>query len=232
MATTERGILPIFGLIRFSKREYNEQLRDVGLLHMKPLSYFVELESESSRGDPFEGTTNITQPKHIGEFTISSPLAGKIDVDPSELAGPIRISLNKTSTCNVYCMFAITQTVDGALVDERNIEFGDSFVLILNPTEFLNRVSLAARERGFRVECGLVDYYDAENYSGKTGRFKKRSIYSHQNEFRIVVEPGSEEPVNLLVGSLIDITSEVLPSSEANSLLDFTTKSFEEAGLK
>lgn len=37
---------------------------------MNPLSYFSQLESDRARGDKFEGTDNIIQPKHIGEFTV------------------------------------------------------------------------------------------------------------------------------------------------------------------
>jgi hypothetical protein len=74
----------------------------------------------------------------------------------------------------------------------------------------------------------LVEYFDEKEYSGKVGRFRKRSIFGYQNEFRIAVEPGSGEPMKLAVGSLLDITSEVLPLSEANRILDFSTRSFRE----
>ena len=49
--------------------------------------------------------------------------------------------------------------------------------------------------------------------------------------FEIVVEPGSDTPRKLFIGSLLDITSEVIPSSEVNQRLDFSTRSAREAGL-
>lgn len=141
MVANERSAKSICGLLKFGKKLHIEQLRSEGLLHMKPISYFIGLESGAARSDSYEGTSYIHQPKHIGKFTIDSPLAGKIDVDTSELTDSVRISLNKTSSCNIYCMVAITQPVDGLLVEKSIPEFGDSFVLILNPTEFLSRVS-------------------------------------------------------------------------------------------
>lgn len=215
---SERRAPPVYGLLKFGKKCHLEQLRQDGLLHMKPLSYFTAIESDAVRGDPFEGTDQIIQPKHIGRWTLNHPVVGAFEVDPSELSGPMRFSGDKTSLCNVYCMFAITQPVEGRLVDTRNVGFGDSFVLILNTKEFLERVTLAAQRAGFSGQCRLVDYFDEDDYSGRVGRFKKRSVFSYQNEFRIAIEPGSEEPVNLRVGSLQDITSEALPSSEVSSL--------------
>ena len=53
----------------------------------------------------------------------------------------------------------------------------------------------------------------------------------NQNEYRIVVEPGSNTHLKLFVGSLADITSEVIPSSEVNQCLDFSARSAKEAGL-
>jgi hypothetical protein len=128
-------------------------------------------------------------------------------------------------------MFAITGPVDGELVDKRNFRFGDSFVLVLNPSEFLNRVFSAARDAGFGYQYGPVQYYDSEEHSGDVGPFRKRSEFAHQNEFRFVVRPGSGKAIELIVGNLRDITSEILPLSEVNQRLDFGTKSAQEAGL-
>ncbi len=203
-------------------------------MYMKSLAEFARLERDLERGDCFEGTDTIIQPKHVGEciFDPGEMGLGKFVAKPSDFAGPIRIGLNRTASCNVYCMFAITKPVDGELVNPKNLGFGDSCVLVLNPTEFLSRVFGTVRAAGLSyLEYRLVEYYDGEEYSGKTGRFRKRSKFAHQNEFRIVVEPGSETPRQLSVGSLLDITSEVLPSSEVNQRLDFSTRSAREAGL-
>ncbi len=200
---------------------------------MRPLAEFAELESDAARGDAYEGATEIIQPKHVGNFILEAPGFGRHAINPSDLAGPVRIAKYETSSCNVYCMFAITGPVDGELVNSQNLQFGDSFLLVLHPQEFLDRVVRAAREAGLsRLESRLVEYFDEDEYSGKVGRFRKRSIFAYQNEFRITVEPGSDSPRRLAIGSLVDITSEVLPLSEASQHLDFSTRSFREARLQ
>ena len=223
----------LYSLIKFGQKEHLEALRSDGLLYMKSLADFAKLESDIARGDGYEGTTHIIQPQHVGDLTLdlNARGRGKFAANPLDLAGPIRIGLNRTSECNVYCMFAITGPIDGELVDSRNLAFGDCFVLVLNVNEFLNRVARATSQARLDCSCGPVEYFDSADYSGEVGRFRKRSLFAHQREFRIVVEPGCDQPRKLLVGSLVDITSEVLPSEKVNQLLDFSTTSFRAAGL-
>ena len=222
----------MYALMKFGEREHVEEFRSDGLLYMSSLAYFAQLESDMARGDCVEGSTTIIQPKHAEiVFDASKIGLGKMTVDPLELVGPVRIALQRTVLCNIYCMFAITKSTDEELVSSKILQFGDSCVLILNPTEFLDRVFRAALGAGLIPTCGLVEYYDADKFSGDTGRFRKPSIFAYQNEFRIVVEPGADTPRRLFVGGLIDITSEIIPSSEVNQRLDFSTRSAREAGL-
>jgi hypothetical protein len=222
----------IHALLKFGEKQHIEALRSEGVLYMKPLADFTKLESDMARGDAFEGATRIIQPQHIGELRFDFPPMGKFSAKPSELAGPVRIGLHQTASCNVYCMFAVTKPVDGKLVDSQNFQFGDACVLVLNPSELMSRVADAAKGAGLcYLEYRLVEYYDAEEYSGEVGRFRKRSMFAYQNEFRIVVEPGSDSPRKLFAGGLIDITSEVLPLSEVNQYLDFSTRRAREAGI-
>jgi hypothetical protein len=128
-------------------------------------------------------------------------------------------------------MFAVTGPVDGDLIPERGLGLGGWFVLVLNPSEFVSRVSGAAKEAGLGCQFGAVQYYDSGRYSGYVGPFRKRSEFAHQNEFRLVLGPGCGKPVELTAGSLLDITSEILPACDVNTLLDFSSRSFREAGL-
>jgi hypothetical protein len=218
-------------LLKLGKRDHLEALRQEGLLYMNPLAYFSKLELDAARADRLEGTTRIIQPKHVGEFKFSHPILGEHRVPPGDLAGPVLISMNRIASCNIYCMFAITKPIDGEILDARNLEFGDSFVLILNTQEFINRMNKAAKISHLAGERKLVEYYDPEEYSGDTGPFRKSSAFAHQNEFRLILRPGSDEAIKFKIGSLVDITSPVLPLSEINRILNFTTESAREAGL-
>ena len=77
----------------------------------------------------------------------------------------------------------------------------------------------------------MVKYYDETKYSGKVGRFLKRSTYSYQREYRIAVEPGVHEPFHFEIGDLRDITSEVISRDLADDVLKFSPEDAVEAGL-
>ena len=188
-------------LFRFGRREHLEQFRQFGLLHMMPHRYFAEIENDLARGDRFEGTDRIVQPGTLKNLTIeSNHPPTKIVIKPEDLGGPLMISMGKLS-CNVYCMFGVTQPSLRPLVDERNFDFGGSFVAVLDTQEFLDRICSAAVSRGLSCEWKRVDYYDPVAHTGETGPFRKPATFAHQNEFRFVVRPGSREAIRLEAGT-------------------------------
>jgi hypothetical protein len=219
-------------LLKLGQREHLEMLRK-GLLYMNSLAFFTSLDADPARGDPYEGTDSIIQPCDIGEFIIDPRIPGfeKISVAPSDLEGPVRIALQRTCSCNIFCMFAIHRPIEGPIFPRSYQWFGDSFLLFTHTQEFLLRVIAAARRQGLKGEGRLVRYYDAMKYSGKTGRFRKPSIYSQQSEFRIALETGIDGPFRFEIGDLRDITSEVFPLDIAEDVLKFRPQDAEAAGL-
>jgi hypothetical protein len=207
-------------LFKFSRREFLQQLRSRGLLYMKYQEDFRKIESKP-RQDRFETTEQIAQPNAVKRLIIrDNDSQREVVIGPEQLAGPLLMSSGKLS-CNVYCMFALTQqNITCPLVHPDNFEFGDAFVVILRTRTFFDRVLAAATSRGLRCAWRLVKYYDPKAYSGETGPFRKPVSFAYQKEFRFIVQPGSSSPINLEIGSLADITSEVLPLSEINRLID------------
>ncbi len=219
-------------LLKLGQREHMEMLRK-GLLYMNSLAFFRSSEADPARLDPYEGTDSMIQPCHIRELTFDPQIPGweKIRVAPSELAGPVRIALQQTSACNIFCMFAVNRPTDGPIFPKSYKWFGDSFLLFTNTPEFLSRVAAAAKRQGLKGKCQLVEYYDETKYSGKIGRFHKRSIYSHESEYRIALEAGGQGPFRFEVGDLHDITAEVFPLDSADDVLKFRPEDAKAAGL-
>lgn len=209
-------------LFRFSKRQYLEEFRRDGLVYMNTLRYFSTLESDSVRGDRFEDTDEIHQPSNVRHLRITDNKTGRvITFGPNAIVGPLLIGLGRRPVCNVFCMFAITDPTKVPLVDERAFEFGDSFVVILNTQEFINRIRAAAERSGLGYSYRLVEYYDETGYSGETGPFRKPARFAYQQEFRFLIEPGSRQPIALDVGSLEDITTPLYPLAEINRIVEF-----------
>ena len=219
-------------LLKFGKKEHLRAFRDDGILYMNTLDYFSNLESDVPRSDRLEGTDVIIQPQFIKDLVISNPITNfTVRMTPTDLGGPITMANTQVAACNIYCLFAVTRPVDGGFVDQRNFEFGDSFVLILKTQEFINRVSTTINAMGLGCKHGLVAYYDPNEHSGKTGPFCKASAFAYQNEYRFLASPSNGTPLRTIVGGLSDITSDVLPLPEINRLVDFGTESAREAGL-
>ena len=205
-------------LFRFGKQQHLEQLRDRGAVYMNPHGYFARLD-DPVRGDPFEGADRIIQSKALKRLTIESAQR-KVKLVPAQLRGPLRVRLG-TFSCNVYCTFGVTETA-GFAVDERCFEFGDLFVIVLNTQAFINRLDAAANARNMQLEYGFVEYYDADVHSGETGPFRKAATFAYQNEFRFIIQPGSHDPIELELGSLRDITSDIFPLSKINDLIEWS----------
>ena len=218
-------------LFKFGVAEHLLAFRERGLLHMRTLRYFAEQEASSSRGDKLEGTSKIIQPGDVGGITIGHPLLGKHTVDPRELAGPVTLLLNREAERNVFCMFALTRPQEKLLLHSQNLDFGPSFVHVRNTPEFLNRIRLAAQLANLQTQARMVEYFDEDKYSGPTGPFLKSSRFVHQSEFRVVVSPGLPGVRELVLGSLEDITTPVLPLADIDSLVDYSPESARAAGL-
>jgi hypothetical protein len=223
----ERGMV----LLKLGSKDHLEELRH-GLLYMNALSCFRLREDDSARSDKREGDDYILQPESASlVIDTGIPGVGRISAARGDLAGPVRIARNRTRSCNLFCMFAITEPVEHPVFGADHPWPGDSFVLFTHTQEFVSRIQSQAQQERLRMECGLVEYYDESTHSGQLGRFRKRASFSYQSEFRIALEPGSAEAIRLQVGDLADITSEVFPRDRADDVLKFGAKDLEADGI-
>ena len=204
-----------------------------GLLYLNPLAFFRSLEADQARGDRTEGIDYIYQPDDCElVFDTGIPGSEKIRVSAaSGLAGRVQIRMQRTSSCNIFCMFAVTKPMEGPLFPKYHQWFGDSFLIFTQTQEFLSRIVAAAKRQGLKGECRLVQYYDENKHTGEAGRFWKSSSFSYQSEYRIALETGTEGPFSFEVGDLSDITSDVFPLDQADQVLKFHPEDLEAAGL-
>jgi hypothetical protein len=216
--------------MKFGQREHLEEFRR-GSLFTRPLAYYATLErNDRLRADRFEGTKSIVQPKDIRHLKITPPSGPEIVITPDQFRGPISFSHGPEIDCNVFCLFSITEPANN-FCDPRNFAFGDSFVIILDTQEFLDRLGAAAIREGRGFDARLVTYYDPDTYSGDTGPFRKPDEFAYQKEFRVVIRPATAEPYRLEIGSIADITTPVHPLDTINALCDFGPDNARIAGI-
>lgn len=191
----------VLGLFKFGQRANIEKFVG-GCVYMNTLRHFVEVEKNAARQDSREGQSFWMQP---GLVTLSMRIDGEYRPIPG-LDGPIALSNPEDLNVNVFCMYALRASVAKNLIDPRNLTFGDTFAVLMDGTEFLRRVRVAAERAALTVEIRMVEYVSEREHQGEMGVFRKSSAFAYQSELRIALKPGKGEPYRLEVGDLSDIT--------------------------
>lgn len=170
---------------------------------MNTLKHFQGLEDCGLRGDKDEGLSAIYQAN-------GATLSRKNDDGDFVPLGTINDQLKyrgKDSVhVNVFCMYALQVEPQKLEIDSRNLKFGDTFVQLLDWTQFINRIKGAAKQKELKVFHGIVDYVDRATHKGSIGPFRKFNEYSYQSEFRIIIPRKSLDPYKLNIGDISDIT--------------------------
>jgi len=157
----------VLGLFKFGKDSDIENFCRLGQLFMRPLNEFRSFEADELRGDNDEGTSWTMQPD-------LAKLRMEVDGvfrDVPGIAGPIRHSPDQDQNVNVFCMYALRRMNPQTLVDPKNFRFGDTYVLLKDGDESLQRVRQAAVPGDQQLRWQLVDYLERSTYSGRMGIF-------------------------------------------------------------
>jgi hypothetical protein len=195
----------IIGLLKFGKRSHMEELLHDGHLFMSPLSTFINMEDDHLRADqdeaidysmPAEGAKLLI--KHNDEWLPVGGLTGAL-----RSTGPERVK------ANVFCLHSILASRCAShpeqLIDSRNSDFGDAFVIFMDADEFLRRVQVETSRRNLNFVNAAVEYVDPNSYVGEMGIFRKFSKFHYQREYRLAILSGTAETYSLHIGSIADI---------------------------
>jgi hypothetical protein len=188
---------PVRAVIKLGARAHMEALITKGLLYMNPVSYFVGLEGEPRRADPDEATRYC----HPAEGATFQVQRGNDWQTLGTITGPIKFRDDQLANANLYCMHARRSY---GLLNLDDFSFGDTYVVLLDPREFLRRLAIAAEKAGRELQHGLVEYVP-RTHTGDMGLFRKFDDYAAQSEFRIVLPAGDGLPFSLYLGDLRDI---------------------------
>jgi len=208
----------ILALFKFGQRKHMEELVCDGHVFMRPLSDFIQLESDQLRGDKDEALTQFDAAADGGKLAVK--MHGEW-APVGTITGGLKFSHPDTQRANVFCMYAFRASQAETLIDSRNLGFGDSFVVFTNGDEFLRRARAEAQRRNLELESGLVEYVDPRSYTGRMGVFRKLSTFAYQSEARLALLPGTGAPYSLRLGSLSDIAM-IGNLSEINLRIEIT----------
>ncbi len=217
----------------FTEKSHADSFRR-GHLFMKTIRMFKEHRDESGelRGDPMEGIIGWYQPDKI-----NLEVAGQT-IPSAAIAAPVALHSNALLDKNAFCMYSLNsrghETVSTETIRDfrRTLEIhracyglGAYCVAVLNAPEFIKRCRDSIQSLNIHGRLDLVDYFDELTFNGllpseKHG-FQKRSFFSHQREFRILVELNRDPDLYTMnVGNLCDITTQVITPEEFNNNLE------------
>jgi hypothetical protein len=228
------GIHSLFKI--FKEERHRDDFLD-GRLYMNRLKFFKKLEDKeiNSRNDPDEAVSGWYQPNKGSYLKVNGYI-----IPSEDLAGPIKISYDKFNNLNVFCLSAlysnefeqITEENLNAyrkslLLDNKILELGDYFVILINPSTFIEKVGSAIRGKNFEGKIGLVEYYDPNTFHGNFPEsdvpFRKQKQFSYQKEYRIVIDSriADDSPYILEIGSIQNICL-TCRATKVNSLIEVT----------
>lgn len=220
-------------LVKVMNKKWADKLIN-GEVFMRAIACFGDLANRSSdskngfRGDTMEGFSfsfdkSVCHPYGIMP-TAEQVLSG---IKPIGF-GLIDVLKYREKIFSLYALEYDEECSQFVKPDSRIAEFGDTAVVIHNPTQFLRRVCYAMLERfgnDFWTSFMRVEY-DAEFGANKAyDEFSKNPQYSWQNEFRIVLDlaQGKFDPETLkdvTDTARLNFPGEIIEDKNPDSLAD------------
>jgi|GEM_PF-2960878 hypothetical protein len=195
----------VLALLKIGSKEHQTALFEKGEIFMKQQNYFQGLEDNKVQGDKYEGSDFIEQ---VEWMKISNVNTGKLTIMNKGNGSKINhTSRDPSQLKNIYSMVGLSESDinNDQPIKQKNIELGKYFTLIYNVKEFNSRLLRKLRAIGYNPKWNWVKYYNEYDYEGTLDSFSKPKDYSYQKEVRYVVNPTSNAPIKVQIGSLADI---------------------------
>lgn len=209
--------------LKFSKKSgYLHDFVKKGHIYVNTAEYFTDCESESNgQNDKFEMATSY----HQNEGALIN-----IDGRNFKITKPFCCREGEPPYTHIFCLYAISdESINRSdynkVFDEKLWnEFGENFVFIYDAHSFMERLTDKLKEMNVTFKADYVDYFCTDTYEGPVGPFKKRNIYSHQEEYRVAISmPQIDGPItNLYLGNISDISYGPVHRKKSRNTVDET----------
>lgn len=208
----------LFSFIKVGQLEHIKSFQEHGKIYMNTIKYFKELENDCQRKDKFEGIEKLEQLNWIKIKIDENTSIESSKKNNTLISGQYQIE-PKYHLGNLFCLTAITDQLieQNNKLDPKMKKFGDTVLIIYDTTKFLTRLNARLEKIKLNYRYGLVTYYDRKNFNGELNILHKSNFFEHQSEWRLNIETLKEEPYELEIGSIEDI-SILLPSSKIDEL--------------
>ncbi|MES2680097.1 MAG: hypothetical protein V4635_09445 [Bacteroidota bacterium] len=209
----------LFVLVKYGKLDRLISLLETGKLYLssvETLRASGDKKQDNHQIDHLEGATRYFSKGPV-DLTLTPTVGNGIPIKTKalNLTYAVKYDLVPGNICSFYSV-TDEDFNSGKFrpIDRKMVEFGSHAIIITNVGEFLQRIEKALPAPNWSgLKYGHVEYFDESDFVGDLDLFKKRSAYSYQQEFRVLIESNQLTPAMLDLGSLHDIA--VVVSSDA-----------------
>lgn len=117
----------------------------------------------------------------------------------------------KINCCSLYWLWM--ELNNQPVVDDRLVEMGDKALLIYDWQKFFEALDNSLEQLGLEYSRKKVTYYNPKLYDGDITLHHKDFTFEYQNEYRILVAPTDNKPINIPIPGLQSF-SHILNSKE------------------
>lgn len=202
----------------FSNEGWAEEFLNKGKLYCNTLNYFRMHQDKYDNNikDPYEGLIMRMSPNDGGEL--------KLNGFKIEGVQECLLHSNNSLYKNIFCLYAPNSPADKqgtkeefeslVKISDDAKKLGDHLIVIHDAKAFNSRLAEKVKGMGLGMKMRLVDYRD---FSGsiiideKDVGFVKPTQYSHQKEWRIMIDNGCDvdKPIEIEIGSIADIAFKI-----------------------
>ncbi|UMB61152.1 hypothetical protein MHL31_02855 [Lutibacter sp. A80] len=93
--------------------------------------------------------------------------------------------------------------------NEKLLEFGEKALLIFDCFKFIEILDNSLEKLNYKYSRKKVEYYSPKNFNGKLSLHHKDEKYEYQNEYRILISPTDDEPINIPLPGLKKISTTI-----------------------
>lgn len=216
----ELGLDKILYFIKIGKKLHIDNLYNRGEVFCQTVEYFIKLENDKEKGDKNEGVNVHIIPSWVQIQIDNKKYTLVGEGSDIKISNPHIYGRSEEPCGNIFCVTYVSalDIIIGNIPSERLSGFGDTMLIIKNPSGFIDRVLLTADTLGATIKHRDVYYYDLHKEHHDLNIFCKSDEYHHQQEYRLHIRHKTEgEPIKLVLGSLKDIAV-IMPVNGMNKI--------------
>ncbi|QXP64854.1 MULTISPECIES: hypothetical protein [unclassified Polaribacter] len=205
-------------LIKIGESKYINDMYENEYLYFKSLKEFrSNSEDQTGRLDPKELNVSNTQINNLTLTTNNKEI--ELHKVFKNFEGQLMKNLdNPEINCCSLNWLVLETGKKSRFFEKKLLEMGNKALLILDWKKFFEILDREIEKMNYNFSRKKVTYYSPKIHNGEISLHHKDEKFEYQNEYRILISPTKNEPINIPLPGLKEIST-VIDSSNLNKLI-------------